>query len=147
MRIMPTLNAQSRQPASPKFTGQAEYEAFKKRLHEFPTDSMERLAEIKREEVAEAPAHNKHVQLAIKLGKVDTHIQWLNAQILKLIGERRNGKGLSKETPGIISAVQQNPGKQPEEIQASAKEYLADLRKAQDDELVERGFTTEGEKA
>ncbi len=114
--------------AAPRFQGQPERDAFKARLREFPEDSLARLAEIKREEVAEAPKHVKHVKLAVAYGQKDTHIHWMNQTILSLM-KIRNGQRTSDPAAS-----------------ETAQAHLGDLREAMNAVFEERGFSSEGQK-
>jgi hypothetical protein len=148
MQVIPNRAAPNPMPArSPHFNGQQEYQTFKQKMAAFPADSVERLAEIKRLEVAEAPKHAKHVQLALAIGKVDQSIAWLNAQIMSLIGERQRGKQARPAKRDDLIVAARTADQPTEDIQAKAKEYLGDLRQAQDDTLTQHGYTTQGEKA
>lgn len=107
---------------------QADYKEYKEKLDQFPKDSINRLATIKRVEAEDAPRHVKHVALAIGYGLRDSNIGWLNSTI-RALQKVRNANRNSDPA-----------------VSATAQKDLVDLRDAMSDTLKEPGFDAIGQK-
>lgn len=108
-----------------RFGGEAEYQQYLKQLRAYPQGSIERLAQIKRNEKNEGP---KHIALAVFHGLRDSHIKELNGLIT-----------------GLLKVRNRNKAKDPA-VSAKASEDLSDLRKAIETVLEDNGFDKNGRK-
>lgn len=110
-------------PVRPRFAGEAEYREYLATLQAFEPDSLERLANIKRNEKNEG---FRHIALAVWHGFRDPAIDALNKVIRGLITARNRHR-------------EQDPA-----ASALASEHLGDLRRAIEDTLVAQGFDKTG---
>lgn len=107
------------------FQGEAEYQKYLGQLRTMETPSVERLAQIKRNEKNEGL---KHIALAIFHGLRDGKINELNNEIRRLIKERNRNR---TSNPTVFE---------------TAREHLHDLRRAIETVLVENGYDKNGNK-
>lgn len=96
-----------------RFAGQAEQDAYFRKLDAFPQKSKERVLAIKQAEEAEGKEGPKHMSLAVAYGVVDKNVRWLNKEIVNLIRGRNKARKAGDEA-----------------AESTARERLADLREA-----------------
>ena len=118
------------QPVKPgvQFMAGPNYKAYLDHMKKFPKQSVDGLADIKREEVAEAPKHQKHIAKAMEYGKKDENIKWFNGKIMSLLKVRT---GQKESNPTASEAARQD---------------LVDMRDALNEVLKANGYSDKGQK-
>lgn len=105
----------------PRFAGDIDYEYYKAKLKNIPTQTVDKFASIRRMEVDEYPVHSGHIKLAKAFALLDPHIHWFNTKVLALLHLKKTD-------------------------QDHAEELLSDLRVALEETLMANGYDELGNK-